>query len=123
VGSLLVISSIMTLVPEEVGSARETLIFAARRLLRVSSNIGAVVTIVFGVLIILQEPRVLGRGWLHVKLACVLVMLGCHLWLYRRLFALENEPSSSTRREFTIVHGIISAALLVILAMVFLQPF
>jgi hypothetical protein len=37
--------------------------------------------------------------------------------------ALESEPGSSTRREFAILHGIVSVLLLLILALVFLQPF
>ena len=123
VGSLLTVSSLMTPVPEEVGAAREALIVAARRLLGVGANIAAAFAIVFGIAAIVAEPQVLTHGWLHTKLVLVLIVIGCHVRLYRRVSALENEPSSSTRREFAMLHGIISLLTLMILALVFLQPF
>ena len=123
VGSLLVISSMMRLAVDEVGAARESLIMAARRLFRLSANIGAVVTVAVGVFIIILEPQVLRHGWLHIKLTFVLAMLGCHFWLYRRITVLENEPESATRGTFAMIHGVVSLVLLVILALVFFQPF
>jgi putative membrane protein len=123
VGSLLVVSTTMTLVPEEVGTAREALIVAAKRLIATSSNLGALAAIVFGVAIVFAEPQVLTHGWLHVKLLFVLGMIACHVRLYRRVIAVENAPGTSTRREFAMLHGIVSTILLVILVMVFLRPF
>ena len=123
VGSLLLISSLMALVPDEVGAARERVIVVARRLFHVSSNIGAAVAIIFGIFAILAEPAVLEQGWLHVKILLVLVMLAVHVRLYLRIIALENDPGAATRREFSIIHGIVSALLLVILFLVFLKPF
>ena len=123
VGSLLLISSLMRLAPDEVGAAREALIVAARRLFRLSANIGAVVTIVFGILLIVTEPSVLKHGWLHIKLLFVAGMLACHFWLYRRIIGLENEPGSASRGGFATIHGVVSLILLVILVLVFFQPF
>jgi protoporphyrinogen IX oxidase len=122
-GSLLVISSLMALVPDEVGVAKERTIVLSRRLFHVSSNIGAAVAIIFGIFAILADPGVLTHGWIHLKILLVLVLLVFHLRLYRRIIALENEPGTATRREFTIIHGVVSALLLVILFLVFLQPF
>jgi protoporphyrinogen IX oxidase len=123
VGSLLLISSLMALVPDEVGVARERAIVVAHRLFRVSSNIGAAVAIIFGIFAILAEPAVLAQGWLHVKLVLVLAMLAAHVRLNLRIIALENDAGAATRREFSIIHGIISALLLVILFLVFVKPF
>jgi uncharacterized membrane protein len=123
VGSLLVISSLMGRAADQVGAAREALIIAARRLLDLSSNIGAVVAIIFGIAAIAIEPAVLARGWLYVKLLFVLGMIGAHAQLYRRIVAAERDPGSATRGEFTTLHGIVSTLLAVILAMVFLKPF
>jgi protoporphyrinogen IX oxidase len=123
IGSLLVISSLMALVPDEVGVAKERTIVLSRRLFHVNSNIGAVVAIIFGILAILADPGVLAHGWIHAKILLVLVLLGFHLRLYRRIIALENEPGTATRREFSIIHGVVSALLFAILLLVFLQPF
>ncbi len=123
VGSLLVISSMMGLVPNEVGAARERMIGIGRRLLHVSANVGAIVTIVFGIFLILLEPHVMLRGWMHAKLTLVLILLFVHFKFYRRVVALENDPGSATRREFSMIHGIVSLLLLLILVLVLLKPF
>ena len=95
----------------------------ARRLLRVSANTGAVVAIVFGILAIAAEPGVLARGWLHLKLLLVLLMLIVQFRLYQRARALEEAPLDATRREFAIIHGLISLLLLGTLILVFVKPF
>lgn len=113
----------MTLAPDEVGASREALIVAARRLFGRSANVAAAIAILFGIGAVIAEPQVLRQGWLHVKLLFVAVMLGCHVWLYRRITDLENNPGSASRGVFAMIHGVVSAVLLIILAMVFLKPF
>jgi protoporphyrinogen IX oxidase len=123
IGGLLVISSMMALVPDEVGVAKERIIVLARRLLVVGANIGAGVAIIFGILAILSEPGVLTQGWLHLKLLLVLFMMGIHYLLYQRIRALEEAPLDATPREFSVIHGLVSALLLGTLVLVFLKPF
>ena len=113
----------MALVPDEVGVAKERIIVLARRLLVVGANIGAGVAIIFGILAILSEPGVLTQGWLHLKLLLVLFMMGIHYRLYQRIRALEEAPLDVTRREFSVIHGLVSALLLGTLVLVFLKPF
>jgi len=95
----------------------------ARPLLLVSANTGAAVAILFGILAIVAEPGVLARGWLHLKLLLVLLMLAVHVRLYQRIRALEEAPLDATRREFSIMHGLVSLLLLGTLLLVFLKPF
>jgi len=113
----------MALVPDEVGVAKERIIVLARRLLRVSANSGAAVAIIFGILAIIAEPGVLARGWLHLKLLLVLFMLGVQFRLYQRIRAVEEAPLDATRREFSIMHGLVSLLLLATLVLVFFKPF
>lgn len=123
IGSLLLISSMLSLVTEEADVARERMILVSRRLFHVACNIGAAVTVFFGILLMVLEPDVLMRGWLHVKLALVAILLYFHYRLYRRIMRLENDPTSVSAREFRMSHGIISLLLLAILALAVLQPF
>jgi len=113
----------MGLVPEEVGVAKERIIVLARRLMLVTANAGAAVAITFGILAIVAEPGVLARGWLHLKLLLVLLMLLVHFRLYQRIHALQEAPLNAMRREFSIMHGLISLFLLGILILVFVKPF
>ena len=123
IGSLLLISSMLALVTEEDGVARERMIAVSRRLFHVACNIGAAVTVFFGILLMILDPQVLMRGWLHVKLVLVAVLLYFHYRLYRRIMRLENDPTSVPAREFKMTHGIISLLLLAILALAVLKPF
>jgi putative membrane protein len=122
-GSLLVLSSLLGLVADEVGVSKERFLVAARRLFDFSANGGAMATIGFGIWLIFLDPGVLRQGWLHIKLLLVVVIIVMHARLYRRINALEAEPSGANRREFAMTHGILSALLLAILLLVFLRPF
>jgi putative membrane protein len=123
IGGLLVIASMLSLATEEVGAARERLILVSRRLFQISCNIGALATVFFGIILILLDPAVLMVGWLHTKLVLVLVLLYFHYRLYRRILNLETDPSGASAREFKLIHGIVSALLLAILALAVLKPF
>jgi putative membrane protein len=123
IGNLLVIASMLALATEEVGAARERLIAVSRRLFQVGCNIGALIAILFGIILILLDPSLLMRGWLHAKLALVLVLLYVHYRLHRRILNLESDPSGASAGEFKLIHGLVSLLLLAILALVILRPF
>ena len=123
VGALLVLSSLMSFAAEMESEARPALTAAARRLVGRSANIGGLLAIGFGIVALAFEPRLLMVGWFHVKLLCVLILIGCHLWLYQRIAAARRAPGSIGRGEFLWMHAVVSAALLVALAMVLARPF
>jgi putative membrane protein len=123
IGNLLVVASMLALATEEVGAARERLIGVSRRLFQVGCNIGALITVLLGIILILLDPAALMRGWLHTKLALVLVLLYCHYRLHRRILNLENDPSGASAREFKMIHGLVSLLVLAILALAVLKPF
>lgn len=106
----------------EVGATRERLIVLGQRILRISGHVGAAIAILFGLLAIVSAPYLLSQPWLHVKLTLVVILLFFHVRLARRLGRLERERGEATRREFTMVHGIVSALLLLILIMVLVKP-
>jgi putative membrane protein len=123
IGNLLVVASILSLAAEEVGAARERLIGVSRRLFQVGCNIGALATIIFGIILILLVPSTLTRGWLHAKLLLVIVLLYLHYRLYRRILSLEKDPSGASAGEFKMIHGLVSLLLLAILLLAVIQPF
>ncbi|MGH7987839.1 MAG: CopD family protein [Candidatus Binataceae bacterium] len=123
VGTMLVTCTMLALVPAEAGVAKQRLIVTARRLFNVGGNIGALATIIFGILAILAYPQVMAFGWLHVKLLLVLLLIAVHVRIYVRLNGLRLDADSATRREFSMLHGIVSLLLLGILIMVIVKPF
>ena len=123
IGGLLMIASLLARVPDEVGLPKERFLGVARRLFETTSNVGAAITIALGILLIVTNPPVLRQGWFHAKLLLVAVLLFYHVRFYRRIMFLENNPSQSTRREYSVVHGLVSLLLLAILMLAVMKPF
>lgn len=123
IGGLLMLASLLGRVPEEVGLPKERLLGTIRRLFEVTVNLGAAITIGLGIILILMRPEVLRQGWLHAKLLLVAIILFYHVRFYRRIRFLEDHPSASTRREFAVVHGVVSLLVLAILLLAILKPF
>ena len=123
IGSLLLLTSFLGLVGDEVGVSKERFIFAARRLLNRAGGIGATVAIVFGILLLFSRPELLRHGWMHVKLLLVAGMFVLHGRVHMRINALESHPGSAGDRECHILHGLISVLLLAILVLVIFKPF
>src|ERR1700733_11702060 len=127
-GGLLMLTSLLARVPEEVGLPKERFLGAARGLFESTINLGAAITIALGILLLIMEPSVLRQGWLHTQLllgAILRFYLVCfyHVRFYRQIIFLENNPSQSTRREFRVIHGMVSALLIAILVLTVLKPF
>ncbi|MFZ1887383.1 MAG: CopD family protein [Candidatus Binataceae bacterium] len=123
IGGLLMLASLLGRVPEEVGLPKERLLGTIRRLFEVTVNLGAAITIGLGIVLVLMRPEVLRQGWLHAKLLLVAIILFYHVRFYRRIRFLEDHPSASTRREFAVVHGVVSLLVLAILLLAILKPF
>jgi len=122
-GGLLMITSLLARVPEEVGLPKERILGAARSLFESMINLGAAMSIILGLLLIMMDPSVLRHGWLHAKLLMVALLLFYHVRFYRRIKFLENNPSQSSRREFRVIHGMVSALLIAILMLTVIKPF
>jgi len=122
-GGLLMIASLLARVPEEVGLPKERVLGAARGLFEATINVGAAITVVLGLVLIVMDPAVLRQGWLQAKLLLVAILLFYHVRFYRRIKFLEDNPSQSTRREFRVIHGMVSALLIAILVLTVIKPF
>lgn len=103
-------------------AVRDRLKVMERRLLGMT-HIGAALAIAFGIATLATEPFYLRAGWLHVKLALVLLLVIYHALLVKlvRDFARDGCNWSSRRlRWFNEIPGVLLLAI-VILAVV--KPF
>ena len=123
IGGLLMLTSLLSRVPEEVGLSKERLLGAVRRLFEVAGYLGAAITIGLGIVLIAMRPNLLRQGWLHAKLLLVAVILFHHVRFYRRIRFLQDNPSESSAREFRVVHAVVSLLTLAILMLAVLRPF
>jgi putative membrane protein len=123
IGGLLTLASVLARVPEEVGLPRERLLGTVRSTYRGAVNIGAIITIFLGIVLIALDSGVLREGWLHIKLTIIVAIVIYQWWLYRRIRQLEENPSESSGGEFRMAHGIISMLVLAILLLAIFRPF
>ena len=106
-----------------VGSVQsETFKVMERRLLRAIINPAMIATWVFGLWLVWQG-NLLREGWLHAKLALVIVMSGVHGMLarYRRDFAADQNRHSE--KFYRIINEVPTLLMIAIVLLAVLKPF
>jgi protoporphyrinogen IX oxidase len=87
-----------------------------RRLFFIMS-VGAVLTVLFGMAMIVAAPGYLTMGWLRAKLLLVALLVGYHFWCYRLMLALRagvNPHSQRWYRWFNELPGLLLIAIVVL---------
>lgn len=87
------------------------------RRLFVMMTIGGVLALAFGIAMVAVAPAYLQFGWLHAKLALVLLLVAYHLWcarLRRLLAAGAATHSDRWYRLFNEVPGVLLIAIVVL---------
>lgn len=92
-----------------------------RRLYGIMS-LGAVLTIAFAVGMLLFVPAYLTMGWLHAKLALVLLLIGYHLWC-RQLMAGLARGKAHSQRWYRIFNEVPALLLIGIVVLAVVKPF
>jgi protoporphyrinogen IX oxidase len=90
-----------------------------RRLFFIMS-LGALLTVLFGIAMVIAVPGYLAMGWLRAKILLVALLVVYHAWCYRLMLALRagaNQHSQRWYRVFNEVPGLLLLAI-VILAVV-----
>jgi len=103
-------------------ASQERFAVMERRLLALMT-IGAAATVLFGTALIVAFPGYLTQGWLHAKLALVLLLIAYHgaCWRFTRAFAeRRNARSSKWFRGFNEVPSLL---LIGIVILVIVKPF
>jgi len=93
------------------------------RRLFVMMTIGATLSVIFGVSMLVLAPAMLSLGWLHAKLTLVAALIGYHLWCHRLMLAFRtdrNRHSERWLRGFNEAPGLL---LIGIVLLVVLKPF
>ena len=101
----------------------ETFKVMERRLLRAITTPAMIVSLISGAWLILMVPEHLSEGWLHAKIALVIVMVAAHglLARHRRLFADDQNRQSA--RYFRILNEVPTVLLIGIIILVIVRPF
>lgn len=92
------------------------------RRLFVMMTIGASLTALFGIAMLIEVPAFLGFGWLHAKLALVLILLGYHLWCYRLMLAFRHDNNRRSERWYRWFNEAPSLILIAIVILAVVKP-
>ncbi len=108
----------------EAGEApvRARLQVMERRLL-VMTHIGGALAIAFGIATLVAEPFYLRAGWLHVKLALVLLLVVYHGALVRMVHDFAHDRCRWTSRGLRWFNEIPGVLLLAIVILAVVKPF
>jgi putative membrane protein len=103
---------------------RERLLVMARKLFRFMTGL-AVPALALGLWLWLGVGigRGPGNGWMHAKLALVLVLLGYHAWCGVLLRRFETQRSMHSHRWFRVFNELPVLVLVAVVLLVVLKPF
>ena len=107
----------------EAGSKQsETFKVMERRLLKAIINPAMIATWIFGLWLVW-----LGgwekSGWLHAKLALVIVLSGLHGWLVRLWRAFAEDKNRHSQKFYRIINEVPAVVMVGIVLLVVLKPF
>lgn len=91
-----------------------------KRLYNIITTPGMLVTVAMAIGLITTEPEVLKSGWLHIKLALVLVLLGYHHYCKRLMKQLAKDECTWTSQQFRALN---EAPTVLLVAIVLLAVF
>lgn len=86
-------------------------------------TIGAVLTVLFGVAMIVTVPAYLTMGWLHAKLTLVVLLIGYHIWCRRLLQGLKEGRNRHSQRWYRVFNEVPSLLLIAIVVLAVVKPF
>ena len=93
------------------------------RRLFIIMTIGAVLTAVFGIWLILLNPGLLNTGWLKVKLVLVLALIAYHAWCRKISLDLKNDTNRHSDKWLRWFNEAPSLLLIAIVVLAIVKPF
>lgn len=93
------------------------------RRLFVITSIGAVLTVLFGIAMLVAVPNYLQFAWLHTKLTLVVLLIGYHVWCGRLLRAFADNRNPHSQRWYRWFNEAPSVLLIAIVILAVVKPF
>lgn len=93
------------------------------RKLLIMMHLGAVLTAVFGVALIVQTPAWLQMGWLHVKLTLVVILVVYHVMCWRMVGTFARDANQRSHVWYRWFNEVPVLFLIAIVLLAVLKPF
>ena len=95
-----------------------------RKLYRGIMTPSAILTIVFGVIVIAYNPQYyLSAGWMHAKLFLVVLLLGYHFMCWQHLKNFRDDKNTKSHTWFRVFNEIPVVLLIIIVILAVVKPF
>jgi len=108
--------------PDTETFQRETFKVMEKKLLGIMS-LGALLTIVFGVSLIVLIPGYLQATWMQLKLVLVIALFGYHLWCARLVRTFREDRNTRSHVWYRWFNEVPVAFLFAIVVLVIVKPF
>lgn len=120
VGGLLIETSVLAQhAQESLPEVRQAMGRLEMRLLNGMAAPGALISVLTGIILVFTNSAYfLHAGWLHAKLALVVVLIGLHATVFSRTRSFIAGRIELERRDCMILHGAVSLTLVGILVLV-----
>ena len=100
---------------------RQTLAVMQRKLL-IMTWIGGILTVLFGITLVLRYPAYLSLPWMHIKLTLVLVLIVFHGWLHFHTGALRAGKRPHSSKFYRWINEVPTLVLVPVVILVILKP-
>jgi putative membrane protein len=101
--------------------SRTRFVVMERRLF-VMTTIGGAGTLVFGISMVLMAPGYMAQGWLHAKLALVLLVIGYQIWCLALMHALRDGRNRHSERWYRLFNEAPALLLIGIVILAVVKP-
>ena len=101
----------------------ETFKIMERRLMKAIINPAMIMTLIFGVILLLAQPELMRQGWLHAKLTLIFGLFALHGMMSGWLKAFAADRNRKSAKFFRIVNEVPTALMMLIVILVIVRPF
>ncbi len=101
----------------------ETFKIMERRLMKAIINPAMIMTLIFGVILLLAQPELMRQGWLHAKLTLIFGLFALHGMMSGWLKAFAADRNRKSAKFFRIVNEVPTALMILIVILVIVRPF
>lgn len=93
------------------------------RKLYIIMTLGALLAALFGSAMLVAVPAYLQMGWVHAKLALVLLLVGYHIWCRQLVRAFAEDRNQHSQRWYRWFNEAPSLLLIAIVILAVVKPF
>jgi putative membrane protein len=101
----------------------ETFKIMERRLLRIIMNPAMILTFLFGISLLIQNPDLMHQPFMHAKLTLVLVMAGLHGYLAKCRGAFVRDENRHTAKFYRMLNEVPTLLMIGIVILIIVKPF